>query len=62
MIRSCREKKIEGTLKFGRVIAIFLSEKNFLKFGTKIFELKKAIAHSIFKIFMSTFWKTPTFL
>ena len=42
---SCREKKIEGTLKIDRVIAIFVGEKNFsIFFRNSKFELKMAKA------------------
>ena len=56
-------KIFEGTPKI--IIAIFLSEKNFSKFRRKIlkniFELKMAIAQSIFKILGSSFLQTPLF-
>ena len=63
---SCRGKKFEGTLKFARVIAIFLSNKisqNLEQnFETKIFELKMAITQSILKILRSSFLQTLPFL
>ena len=63
---SCRGKKFEGTLKFARVIAIFLSNKisqNLEQnFEAKIFELKMAITQSILKILRSSFLQTLPFL
>ena len=63
---SDQRKIFEGTLKNAQIIAIFLSEKNFSKFRRKIlkffFELKMAIAQSIFKILGSSFLQTPPFL
>ena len=59
-------KKLEGTQKIARVIAIFLSEKNFSKFEEKksnfFPKLRLAIAKSIFKILGSNFLQTSPFL
>ena len=61
-----QKKRFEIIFKIGQVIAIFPSEtKKFQKFkifGNTFFELKMAIALSIFKILSSIFLQTSPFL
>ena len=63
---SCGEKNLRVPLNLPELSQFFSARKisqNFeQKFGTKIFELKMAIAQSIFKILRSSFLQTPPFL